>query len=236
MENNKGIRTEIYHDLVGDRVKINAWRAPELYPIDSCTEQEIKGFKKYIAIEFCMQGTNGHRSRFDLLFHTFYKDLKVRIERIGMSAYLFTSSFKPDIRSPLRTYKGLLPKNLKDDGFQLELGCDEKYSVFGGLVKIEHGNFSKISEGDFFIDSQTSFILLSSRQSIFSSSTVENILSNCMTHTSRSYINYLKLITSYCAEGDIVVRMGGDGGDQYISFQIFCCREEEPTILKALSI
>jgi hypothetical protein len=236
MVNNKNIRTEIYHDLVKDRVKINAWRDPGMYPIDSCTEQEIKELEKYIAIEFCMQGTNGDRSRFDPLFQDFYKNLQVAIERIGEPAYLFTSSFKPDIRSSLRTYKGLLPKDLKNSGFQLELDCDEKYSVFGGLVKIEDESFSKIRDGDLFVDSQTSFILLSSRQPIFSKSTVEDILSNCMIHASRSYINYLKLITSYCAEGDIVVRMGGDGGDQYISFQIFCCREKEPTILRALSI
>ena len=234
MVNKRNIRTEIYHDLAEDRVKINAWRDPGMYPIESCTEQETKDLEKYIAIEFCMQGTNGDRTRFDPLFQDFYKNLEVAIEGIGKPAYLFTSSFKPDIRSPLRTYKGLLPKDLKENGLQVELECDKKYSVFGALVKIEDENFSKISEGDFFVDSQTSFILLSERQSIFSKSIVEDILSNSMTHASRSYINYLKLIVSYCSEGDIVVRMGGDGGDQYISFQIFCHREEEPTILRAL--
>ncbi|MDP4218518.1 MAG: hypothetical protein Q8927_20145, partial [Bacteroidota bacterium] len=232
----KNIRTEIYHDLINDRVKINAWQAPEMYPIDLCTERELEGLKKHMAIEFCMQGTNSDRSIFDALFQDFYKKVQVTIEGIGKPAYLFTCSFKPDIRSPLRTYKGLLPKDLKNKGFQLELDCDEKYSVFGGLVKIEKENFANIREGDFFVDSQTSFILLSLRQSIFSKSTVEDILSNCMIHASRSYINYLKLINSYCAEGDVIRRMAGDGGDRYISFQIFFRREEESTMLGALSI
>jgi hypothetical protein len=235
MESNKNIRTEIYHDLVDDRVKINAWRSPEMYPLESCTEHEIKELKKYITIEFCMQGTSGDRSKFDTLFQDFYEKLQDAIGKIRKPGYLFTSSFKPDIRSPLRTYKGLLPKELKNVGFQLELNCDEKYSVFGGLIKIENESFATIREEDFFVDSQTSFILLSSRRQIFSSGTVEDILSNCMIHASRSYINYLKLITSYCAEGDIVVRMGGDGGDRYISFQIFCCRGEESMIVSALS-
>lgn len=43
-----------------------------------------------------------------------------------------------------------------------------------------------------------------------------------MIHTNISTINYLILITKYCLLGNIIYRVGGDGGDKEVDFQIFC--------------
>ena len=144
-------------------------------------------------------------------------------------------SFGYQLPTRIRTYKGILPQGLKDSNYcEFELLLSEKYSVIGALSSVNEKSNLEPSAFDIFTDSATSFITISANPEFIAQKTIENIVSKYMLHESRSQLNYLKLITSYCIQGDIILRIGGDGGDRYVSIQIFCLKSTKDLVLNAV--
>ena len=48
-------------------------------------------------------------------------------------------------------------------------------------------------------------------------------------------IDYMKLIVDLCPSGDFVCRIGGDGGDVEITFQIFCDKRKKDDLVAYLN-
>jgi hypothetical protein len=224
----------LYESIIDSFELINAWKSVELLPIPDGSKEDIDNLKKLMAIEVVFNGTMGDKSKIDPLFETVNLWVNGILQKLNMQAYLFTSDFKAQLPTRIRTYKGILPQSLKDSNYcEFELLPPEKYSVIGTLISLNEKNNLEPSAFDIFTDSATSFITISANPEFLTPKTIENILSKYMIHKSRSQLNYLKLITRYCLQGDIILRIGGDGGDRYVSIQIFCLKSTKELVLNA---
>jgi hypothetical protein len=47
-------------------------------------------------------------------------------------------------------------------------------------------------------------------------------------------INYLDLCLQYCNNQNVICRVGGDGGDQEVTLQIFSKRQEKERVLEII--
>ncbi len=123
-------------------------------------------------------------------------------------------------------------KNInKEDYIQSEIMLPSGYSIFGAVIQLKGDNYMQIL--DLFTDSANSFVIISNDGEFFQLNTIENLLKNYMMHKSTSELNFLKLAIDYCLKDDILVRIGGDGGDRYVSIQVFSLKLRKEIILKA---
>ena len=167
----------------------------------------------------CFSGTQGDKSVFEDLFVRFNHFLEYFIGLVNIPTYIFKSEFKSRLPNRIRTYKGILPKEIEvSTYYQEECNLSNKNSIIAGVVNLNENNISTCNE--LFYDSDTSFIIIS-RRSILSRDFVNDVVQNKMIHKNNSFLNYTKVLSDYCSKGDIIIRMGGDGGDRYIALQIF---------------
>jgi hypothetical protein len=111
----------------------------------------------------------------------------------------------------------------------LEIPIVDNYTIIVSVIKLNPVNIDAAL--DSFSDSYRSFVIMSTEPSFFSEETLFCIVKNIMNHKGISIINYAKLIAKYCSNGDIVCRMGGDGGDKEISFHAFCQKKKKDLII-----
>jgi hypothetical protein len=209
-----------YENIIRHYDELNAWKDQNTFPIKNASEFNTQALDNINALEFSFSGSHGDSYISQKLFEQFDRFLKLLISKINMPAYLFKVEHKAQIPNRIRTHKGILPKTIKDsDSYQNEFFLTTGNSIFGSFIKLNEENFSECKE--VFYDSETSFIFFSNKKSILSRDFTNDIIQNKMVHGTTSHLNYLRLITDYCADDDMIIRMGGDGGDRYISVQMF---------------
>ncbi len=209
-----------YHSIIDNYDILNAWGNKESFPLSNASASELELLKTVNAVEFTFKGTGGNNLLFDKLFEEFEGFLTHTIFSSKKQAYLFKSEFKSQLSNKVRTYKGVLPRKIESSHcFQEEWGLPDGRTVIVGLVKLNESNISNSIE--LFYDASTSFIIFSN-DDLFSSNFLKDIVEQKMIHGNTSFLNYLKLIIDNCAiEKNTIMRMGGDGGDRYISLHCF---------------
>jgi hypothetical protein len=207
-----------YDKIIENYGLLNAWKDENSFPIKNASDLDLQSLNKLNAIEFVFPGTKGDSSIFDELFIKFNHFLKLLLASNSIPAYIFKSEFKSQLPNRIRTYKGIFPKINQAEYCQYECSLQNGNSIIAGLIRLNENNISIYKE--LFYDSDTSFIIIS-RKLILSKGFINNIVQNSMVHKNTSYLNYLRVLNDYCTTGDIIIRMGGDGGDRYISLQLF---------------
>ena len=101
-----------------------------------------------------------------------------------------------------------------------------------GAAELTSENITEAFE--LFTDSDRSFILTSSEPEVLSAAFLTRVASSAMKLPGYVQLNYLQLILKHCPHGDLIWRMGGDGGDQQVSIQVFAPREEKPALVSHL--
>jgi hypothetical protein len=223
-------RINIYEDLLNKRSDIHAWKSSESYSIELLTNEEIENMTKFNAVEVCFMGVGDERNLYDSLYRAFDDFIIKYVLSLDVQFYLFISEFKPQLKNKIRTYKGIVPKEIdRTDFIQLEIPIVEEYTLLSSIIKLHNGNIKNLVE--LFYDSSRSFIITSKQRDFFTEQTLSSIVLNNMLHKGTSVINYLKIISKYCDLGDIIYRVGGDGGNKEIDFQVFCERIKKDLVI-----
>lgn len=222
----------VYESIIDSHKIINAWRNEEVFPIDKMIATERIDLEKMMVTEIIFEGTRGCSEEFNVLFSNVIRYLHKFLLAIGFSVYVFEAEFKSQNRDRIRTYKGIMPKNLnKEDYIQSEIILSSGYSIFGAVIRLNEDNYMNIL--DLFTGSTNSFVISSNDGEFFQLNTIDNLVKNYMKHNSTSDLNFLKLAMYYCLKDDILIRIGGDGGDRYVSIQIFSLKSRKEIILRA---
>jgi len=231
---NSSSEVHVYESIVDSHKIINGWKSEEIFPVNSLTPSELHDLETIMVTEIVFEGTRGRSEKFDGLFNNVILYLHEVLSTIGFPAYVFEAEFKSQKRNRIRTYKGIVPKNInKEDYIQNEIILPSGYSIFGAVIQLKGNNYMQIL--DLFTDSANSFVIISNDGAFFQLNTIEDLLKNYMMHKSTSELNFLKLAMYYCLKDDILIRIGGDGGDRYVSIQVFCLRSRKDIILSAIN-
>ena len=215
---NKHFRIETYENLKKNFKNLNSWKKGDFldYSLSSAEQYQLQEIK---AAEIIFPGSQGKNS--DTFFEKVNFFLKKYILSIRIPVYLFKSEHCSKAKSRVRSYKGIFLDILeKEDRIQTEFDLKNNTSIIMGISKVTNSNFKILIES--FYDSDTCFIISGSDSEIFSQEFVLDMFKNKINCSEMISINYLSLISAYCRDGDdMILRAGGDGGDQEISLQIF---------------
>jgi hypothetical protein len=227
----------IYEKLEKNYSHLLAWAREDSFPIRNIDQEKIKLLRDIIAILIVFEGGHGKNVVFEhnLSF----------IDKIYMHYYSFTenflSYFKPpsylliteNLLSPknrIRSYRGIVPKEIKDQlqYLEVEVPIDNINTIFVAIIKLNERNCRELINN--FFNTTTSCILNSTNDSLFSHEFLMRFPIKYMNHSGTSTINFLNLILDYCNEKVNILRVGGDGGDQELSLQIFCTNDKKDLI------
>lgn len=235
IENRFEEKTVVYKDLLLSTSKIHNWNSVDSFPLGIVdTDTRIK-MNNIIAVEHSFKGVLNDRRLFDKLFQTVYARIIQYFERLGIASFVFKSEHKSQIRNRIRSHKGLVDKSiLEGAGIQAEVNITDDYTLFGALLKLTPANANTLL--DLFMDNDTSFIISTRRKDIVNDEFIKFVVMNFMNHKGNSSMNYLKLVSSLCVNGDLIHRMGGDGGDKEVDFQIFTLGNNEDLVVSSLML
>lgn len=226
-----------YPDLLQASAFLHAWKLPDTFPIDTISVQAKKQLQQIQGIEVVFAGTQGEEDRFDALLDTFFQYVTKTVFAFSMPAYLFICEPEMAIKSRLRSYKGIFyqsklyrsPRTLEH-----EVDRADNLSIILGMIALSEDNISNAL--DFFLQSDRSFIISSTDEKVFTQAFLVTIAQSVLQFPYYAKINYLELVLRQCTQGDIIYRMGGDGGDQEISLQIFLHRDQTESVVQRLQI
>lgn len=219
-----------YPNILDSNSGIHGWKPKELFDISKITEKERETLSSIVALEQIFKGVGDKRELFDSLFKWFDSFLNIFLFSSDTTAYLLHIEHKKQIKNRVRSHKGILPKEIdKKDYIQIEVPVINDYTIIVALIKLTKENIDICLP--LFSGSQTSCIIISSREEFFMELFLKSIAIEMITCEGINFINYTKLITECCSKGDIICRMGGDGGNTEISLQIFCQKHKKDLMI-----
>lgn len=229
MESNLAQNVKIYNDIINEHEDINAWTDEDCFPIGLINDEDKGKLREINVIETSFKGTQGNRSASDKLFNQFRLFLHKYVLTTDVPAYVFKAEHKEMQKSKIRSYKGILPKSLsKSDYVQVEFDLPNNYSVITAIIRITPENIQILSA--LIFDSTNSFVI-SSEEDVFSKEFLFDIFEKHMRSKGTTAINYLSLCLQYCNNKGSVSRIGGDGGDQEITLQVFSAKRQKERIV-----
>lgn len=223
LRNKREIR--LYDNILSDHEIINGWRDPAIFPVEKSTRFEKEHLRDLCVLEIVFEGTHGDESIHDALFEDFNSFIEKFVFFIDIPFYLFYSESMPQIKNKIRSYKKILPKKLISEyARQIEIPIKDNYTLISALIKLNKKNFN---DGiNLLTDTDNSFIVATRSPLFLNDQVLENITRNYMMHDHTSKLNYVTL-TKICENGDDIFRVGGDGGDGEVTFQIFCQKKKK---------
>ena len=212
---------KIIENLLSNIDYINAWSRKESFCISSMDLNIQKDMPQVIIVE--TKGSQGITADSDAVFNKFKCFVKEIIFKSCTHNYLFKVEHKIKPKSRLRSYKGIFPSGLNANEYlNVEIDHHNNYSLIAGLVKLSDANFESLF--DFFYDSSTCFIISSMKEILDRKFTIDTC-NKFVGDKDGTYINYLDLCMEKIVADELIYRVGGDGGDEEVSLQIFCSKE-----------
>jgi len=232
MKNSLVQNIKIYSDIINEHEDINAWTEEDCFPVGQIKDEEKGKLREFNVIETSFPGTQGNRSDNDKLFSRFSLFLHKYVLSTDEPTYVFKAEHKEMQKSKIRSYKGILPKNLSESDYvQVEFDLPNNYSVITAILRITPENIHVLS--GLIFDSTNSFII-SSERNVLSKKFLSNIFEKHMRRKGTTVINYLSLCLQYCNNIGSVCRIGGDGGDQEIALQVFSTKQQKERIVNRI--
>ncbi len=224
---------KIYDDIIIEYQDINAWTNEDCFPISQSNDEEKRSLRELNVIETLFPGVQGNRGDSKELFNRFNLFLHKYILSTDVPTYVFKAEHKEMQKSKIRSYKGILPSNLnKEEYIQREFDLPNNYSIITAIIQVTPENIQVLS--DFIFDSTNSFVI-SSETNVFSSEFLSDIFKKHMIVKGATVINYLSLCLKYCSDVSSICRIGGDGGDQEVSLQIFSTKQQKERIVNKIN-
>lgn len=206
----------IYADLEKNYVKWNAWKDPDSFKYDNTNVKDIELVKKINIeeielIRYSQNASFGFEQQFRNIALS-----NIVIPDKFVVALIIDSEIKP--KSKLRSYKGILSKELKVvSQFIEEEVAIEDNTLIGGFVIVDNTNVEIIID-KYFGDSSTCCFLQFNNNELFNNYFLKTLLENCVIHKNTTLINYF-LLCKFLHQNAKIIRIGGDGYDN-ISVQI----------------
>jgi hypothetical protein len=231
MENSPKVK--VYTELIKDSEDINAWTPEECFPVCNLNPLQKKQLGDINVIEIEFQGSHGDRSLTNKRFDEFQSFVSQYILNSGASAYLIKIEHKISLKNKIRSYKGIIPRDIKDkDYIELESDIMDGYSLITAIVSLNEFNISKTF--DYFYDSTNCFILLTSLN-VFSIDFLNDFSKKHVLINETTCLNYISIALDFCKDDSFIVRAAGDGGDIEIDLQIFTSINETGELTEKLS-
>jgi hypothetical protein len=207
----------IYSDLETNSTRLKAGQHPDTFKYNSENAEDLQ-FLKSVAVEEIelVRYSKGDSFGFDEQFREIVVE-NVLVSNKIVIAFIADFMLKP--LSKLRSYKGILSKELKEKSQYIEQEIIIKgQSIIGNLLNVDNENVNIIVD-NYFGSASTCCFIQSENPAIFQKEFLNELLENCMIHTQTSTINYFSLC-KFLKEKEQIIRIGGDGYDN-VSIQIF---------------
>ncbi|NDW17917.1 hypothetical protein D0T53_03165 [Dysgonomonas sp. 216] len=230
MTNN--ISISIYTDLIKDSLRINAWNRDECFNINQETDKSF--LINYNIIEIIFEGTHGNNDLYNRLLINYNSFLnKYLFSRLtNQFIYLYSVSDKKQ-KSKIRSYKGVFSRSLNiNDYIETEINVEENYTIIAGLAKVTPSNIDYLIGA---LSYRSNNLIILSDKNLLLHQNVEYITDNIVDQ-SNGVINYIELCKIYSGSNNIIIREGGDGGDQELSWQFFIEKEKCEEILSYIKL
>jgi hypothetical protein len=212
---NNIIKTTIYRDLAVEFLAFNAWKDPECF-----IDKTIKGL---CVIENEIDADIADELSLNVLDAIFLEMVKERILLSGKKAYAVIAEHSPKPINKLRSYKGLLGKEIKNDNLFLEkeVIIENELTLFIAIIEVDKSNIEYLVNR-YFSDSSTCCIIQTGENNcqIFNIQFLEIFPKKYMNIRSVVTIEYSQLCKDLIQYDQIVFRSGGDG-DRILSLQAF---------------
>ncbi len=217
------ITIKYYENLEASAVAINAWRYQPEFPIDKASLQIKEVLREIRLVEivsesFIFSHDNADVNYFNII--SIMTNILISGQRSWKTIH---TEYSVSLKSRIRTYKGFFSKILKDSFQNIEIEIDKSgnYSYFVGTVLLEPSRIDTLANKKELIGN--CFYLYSSLEWENCRNLLLSIEKDFVEHNTKlthSTLNYLSLITSFCKDDTIIMRISGDG-DEYLTLQLF---------------
>lgn len=232
MKDNHMKNIKVYDDIIKQYRYINSWTDEDCFPISLANDSEKNRLKDINVIEIIFPGGQGNRGKVDETFNIFDYFVTKYILSSTLPIYIFKAEHKKMQKNRIRSYRGVLPKSLnQSDYLQVEFELPNNYSIISGIASLTEDNIRSLS--GLILDSTNCFII-STQENIFSTEFIVNMCEKHMKFNGITVINYLSLCLQYCINQNSLCRVGGDGGDQEVTLQIFSAKQQKERILETI--
>ena len=210
-------KINIYDNIVENVNSINSWINYDTLPVDKIADKTL--LDDIGVIEIIFDGTHGNNLEYNTIAGQFHEFMKKYLLNQSLPVYYYGLSSK-ELKNRIRSYKGYFPKEQIDtSGFiQDEFDIASSYSIIAGLIKLTSSNIDHFIQTLFFCERKC--LILTNEKDFYSKKTIKHITTNLINQSSY-VIDYVNMCTNYCKNGSIIIREGGDGGDQEFSWQMF---------------
>lgn len=203
------------------------WKGNEYFPPDNIDDNLRKTIEQLCCIEVVFSKDKiPNNSSLDL-FDFYGQFLNEYFRNIKDEYFLVKTEHKKQIPNKVRSYKGLIPKEYRNESYLIdEVHLDGNYTIILSSINPKGEHLKELL--DFFVDRNTCCILskYSDRKDF-----LKTFSEKYMVHDSISRIRYKDLVIDYCMDGEIIYRIGGDGGQENVTLQIFCLKKHKQKIL-----
>lgn len=222
MANNfREIEIHQYDDLINDKVRFNSWKEDDSFLTSNLNETQKKVLNNINILEVELKRTSSDNNDFDNMFERHHSITSDFIMKTDGLAYILLTERKPEPPRKIRSYKGILSKDIKEqsDYLQIENSMENGYSIILGMVKLSKENIDFCLR-ECFCEFSNCCILLANNSSVFSENFLKEFSRNHMIHKRSSIIDYCSLSISII-DTAIILRVGGDGGNRCVTLQSF---------------
>lgn len=201
-----------------DSDQINAYKDPDSFKFSLEDFENYMSLKNISVKEIELER---YSKDYDYGFDEMFDEIAISNILIpNKTVIAFIADFKTKPLSKLRSYKGILSKELKESShyIQEEVIIRENESIIGCLLIVNEDNISYIVNNHFGSSDTCCFFQFQNEEN-FQSVFLKDLLQKSMIHPNVSIINYVSLckIVKY---GGNIIRIGGNGYE-YVSVQIF---------------
>lgn len=207
---------KIFEDIIDDKLGL-FWAGNEYYPAETLTDNDKNKLNYIHCKRYLFEGVNSQENS------TIIDDFLTEFGNIVFNDYsnIYQIYIEHSAKTPnkVRSYKGFLSKKENDINTFIEIEVsNEKKTIIGGIINLTQENYKNNIE--LIWDRNTSFILCSKKK-LFTKEFISFIIDNYRNKGTNTDINYLKLITDFCFEGDKIYKVGGGVSDTFFTIDCF---------------
>ena len=221
-----------YFNVSEDYGIINGWRDTNEFPYLRSSIDEQSFLSDIAVTEIQITSNNLDKQLFDESFEKLKNNIASILKCVPLNSFLFCSERKLQVKNRLRSYKGILPKDV-NGVVELENSDDGIHTLISGAAYIDVNNTDEIVS--YLYNGNISF-MISTEERFNTQNNLERIFSKCMSHGSVSIINYIKLLNEYCKGEAIIYRLSGDGGVTHTSLQLFYQKQTSEQIKRIIKL
>lgn len=218
---NKKVR--IYDNLLNQDQFTKAWRPEESFKMDLNSLDLLEKLKELVGVEICFVRFSQEESHL-----TLFQELEAYLTtnllpKFKSDVFLFHMEYEALPKSKLRSFKGVTKGRKifsEGDFIEKEILFSNETSLFASVIHVNKTN-SKLIFENYLYDSERSFLLVSDNgKDIYNESFLVGLVTKSVNEKRLACVNYLPLVMRYCFEGDLIIRVSGDGNTE-MSLQIF---------------